>query len=187
MNLYSFFSFFFILFNFIYNYSEIKKNKAKACLIIFRVRMLQDSIKYKKVIEYYSSQLDNAEYKIIMMSLTNCYSLIQENVTRNILEKVNNKQFINSLDDNYKDLISFDKIPDFDSDEFAYKMEEFTNVYNEVSENMNLGFDKNDNNFFIYGKYILIIFVGLFFIIIILVFYYICFKKTKLIQKKKIN
>ena len=186
MNLYSFLSFFFV-FNFVFNYSEIKKNKAKACLIIYRLRMLQDSIKYKKIIEIYSSQLENAEYKLIMMSLTNCYSLIQENVTRNILEKVNNKQFINSLDDNYKDLISFDKIPDFDSDEFAYKMEEFTNVYNEVSDNMNLGFDKDDNSFYLYGKYILIIFIGLFFIITMLVFYCVCFSKKKLIQKKKIT
>ena len=98
MNLYSFLSFFFV-FNFVFNYSEIKKNKAKACLIIYRLRMLQDSIKYKKIIEIYSSQLENAEYKLIMMSLTNCYSLIKENVTRIILEKVKNKEFINSLDD----------------------------------------------------------------------------------------
>ena len=186
MNLYSFFSFFFILFNFVYNYSEIKKNKAKACLIIYRLRMLQGSINYKKIIEIYSSQLDNVEYKIIMMSLTNCYSLIKENVTRNILEKVKNKEFINSLDDDYKDLISFDKIPDFDSEEFAFKMEEFTNVYNEISDNMNLGFDKDDNNFFLYGKYILIIFIVLFFIITIFVFYHIRFSKTKVKQKKKI-
>ncbi len=186
MNLYSFLSFFFV-FNFVFNYSEIKKNKAKACLIIYRLRMLQDSIKYKKIIEIYSSQLENAEYKLIMMSLTNCYSLIKENVTRNILEKVKNKEFINSLDDNYKDLISFDKIPDFESDEFAFKMEEFTNVYNEISDNMNLGFDKDDNSFYLYGKYILIIFIGLFFIITMLVFYCVCFSKTKLIQKKKIT
>ncbi len=186
MNLYSFLSFFFV-FNFVFNYSEIKKNKAKACLIIYRLRMLQDSIKYKKIIEIYSSQLENAEYKLIMMSLTNCYSLIKENVTRIILEKVKNKEFINSLDDNYKDLISFDKIPDFESDEFAFKMEEFTNVYNEISDNMNLGFDKDDNSFYLYGKYILIIFIGLFFIITMLVFYCVCFSKTKLIQKKKIT
>ena len=186
MNLYSFLSFFFV-FNFVFNYSKIKKNKAKACLIIYRLRMLQDSIKYKKIIEIYSSQLENAEYKLIMMSLTNCYSLIKENVTRIILEKVKNKKFINSLDDDYKDLISFDKIPDFESDEFAFKMEEFTNVYNEISDNMNLGFDKDDNSFYLYGKYILIIFIGLFFIITMLVFYCVCFSKTKLIQKKKIT
>ena len=186
MNLYSFLSFFFV-FNFVFNYSEIKKNKAKACLIIYRLRMLQDSIKYKKIIEIYSSQLENAEYKLIIMSLTNCYSLIKENVTRIILEKVKNKKFINSLDDDYKDLISFDKIPDFESDEFAFKMEEFTNVYNEISDNMNLGFDKDDNSFYLYGKYILIIFIGLFFIITMLVFYCVCFSKTKLIQKKKIT
>ena len=149
--------------------------------------MLQDSIKYKKIIEIYSSQLENAEYKLIMMSLTNCYSLIKENVTRIILEKVKKKEFINSLDDDYKDLISFDKIPDFESDEFAFKMEEFTNVYNEISDNMNLGFDKDDNSFYLYGKYILIIFIGLFFIITMLVFYCVCFSKTKLIQKKKIT
>ncbi len=161
MNLYSFLSFFFV-FNFVFNYSEIKKNKAKACLIIYRLRMLQDSIKYKKIIEIYSSQLENAEYKLIMMSLTNCYSLIKENNTRIIIEKEKNKEFVGSLDDGCEDLISFDKIPDFESDEFAFKMEEFTNVYNEIADNMNLGFDKDDNSFYLYGKYILIIFVGLF-------------------------
>ena len=186
MNLYSFLSFFFV-FNFVFNYSEIKKNKAKACLIIYRLRMLQDSIKYKKIIEIYSSQLENAEYKLIMMSLTNCYSLIQENVTRNILEKVNNKQFINSLDDNYKDLISFDKIPDFESDEFAFKMEEFTNIYQEFSGDLKLGLNNNDKTIFnFYESYIFIFFIGLIFVVLMFVFYIICFSKKK-IKKKKEN
>ena len=187
MNIYSFYLNFF-LFNFVFNYSELKKNKAKACLIIFRLRMIQDSFNYKKIIESFSSEIENAEYKITMMSLTNCYSLIKESLAKEVLEKVKKKELINSLDEQFIDLISFDKIPNFESDEFAFQMEEFSNIYNEVSSEMQNDFNNNNNGkIYFYESIIFIIFIGFIFVFSMFFCYKMCFIKKTKSKNKKIN
>ena len=73
----------------IFNFTDEQKNKVKACLVIYKSRMLEDKINYDNFIEENSKKIKDFKDKVFLFGLTNCYLNITDDYAHKIVYVLN--------------------------------------------------------------------------------------------------
>lgn len=107
------------------------KEKAKACLILYRIRQHQDPQTMNTIIKQLSS-VENAKDKISLSGITHCYSTITDEQIKLLLDNVQNQKSINSLSEENVQLLSLENIGQVDFDSFSDSIQEFFEVFKEL-------------------------------------------------------
>lgn len=107
------------------------KEKAKTCLILYRLRQHQDSKTMNAIFEQLSS-IENAKEKLSMFGITHCYAVITSDQVEVFQKDLENKKSINTLSEEYVQLLSLENIGNIDFNTFSDSISEFYEVFNEL-------------------------------------------------------
>jgi len=150
MNNFKFFLNFFILLikiKNIFNFTNQQKNKVKACLVIYKSRMLEDKINYDYFIEENSKKFKDFKDRVFLFGLANCYININEDYAYKIVYVLNEHTFDPLSKENF-DLINIENYSEkkFFDNKFQKFINEFTDIFKELKNEGEFGNKKNNNN-----------------------------------------
>lgn len=173
---------FFLLFSLlvvsIYSYSKKQKQKVHGCLLLFKERKIQNPQIFEYLFEKLTPVMENAEQKISMYAITTCYSRITDEQADTIVNDFTNKKVVNSLTEEYVNLLSLENLGQEEYDNFSDKMEEFMLVFNEVFNEMKGIKPTEDDKW--YESNLFIIILGIVLVNIgIIIYGYCCKRKSK--------
>ncbi len=131
----------------IFNFSDIQKNKVKACLVIYKSRMVEDKINYDNFIEENSKKIKDFKDKVFLFGLTNCYLNINDDYAYKIIYVLNKKTYEPLSKQNF-DLLNIENYSEkeFLDKKFQKIINEFTDIFKELKNEGEFGNFNNDNN-----------------------------------------
>ena len=134
----------------IFNFSYKQKNKVKACLVIYKSRMLEDKINYNYFIEENSKKFKDFKDRVFLFGLTNCYLNITDDYAHKIVYVLNEYNFEPLSKENF-DLLNIENYSEkkFFENEFQNFINEFTDIFKELKNEGEFGNNKKNNNKFI--------------------------------------
>ena len=131
----------------IFNFSYKQKNKVKACLVIYKSRMLEDKINYNYFIEENSKKFKDFKDRVFLFGLTNCYLNITDDYAHKIVYVLNEYNFEPLSKENF-DLLNIENYSEkkFFENEFQNFINEFTDIFKELKNEGEFGNNKKNNN-----------------------------------------
>ena len=131
----------------IFNFSDIQKNKVKACLVIYKSRMVEDKINYDNFIEENSKKIKDFKDKVFLFGLTNCYLNINDDYAYKIIYVLNTKTYEPLSKQNF-DLLNIENFSEkqVSDKNFQKIINEFTDIFKELKNEGEFGNFNNDNN-----------------------------------------
>jgi hypothetical protein len=131
----------------IFNFSYKQKNKVKACLVIYKSRMLEDKINYNYFIEENSKKFKDFKDRVFLFGLTNCYLNITDDYAHKIVYVLNEHTFEPLSKENF-DLLNIENYSEkkFFENEFQNFINEFTDIFKELKDEGEFGNSNNNNN-----------------------------------------
>jgi len=131
----------------IFNFTDEQKNKVKACLVIYKSRMLEDKINYDYFIEENSKKFKDFKDRVFLFGLANCYININEDYAYKIVYVLNEHTFDPLSKENF-DLINIENYSEkkFFDNKFQKFINEFTDIFKELKNEGEFGNKKNNNN-----------------------------------------
>ena len=131
----------------IFNFSDIQKNKVKACLVIYKSRMVEDKINYDNFIEENSKKIKDFKDKVFLFGLTNCYLNINDEYAYKIIYVLNKKTYDPLSKQNF-DLLNIENFSEkqVSDKNFQKIINEFTDIFKELKDEGEFGNSNNNNN-----------------------------------------
>ena len=131
----------------IFNFSDIQKNKVKACLVIYKSRMVEDKINYDNFIEENSKKIKDFKDKVFLFGLTNCYLNINDDYAYKIIYVLNKKTYEPLSKQNF-DLLNIENFSEkqFFDKKFQKIINEYTDIFKELKDEGEFGNSNNNNN-----------------------------------------
>ena len=131
----------------IFNFSYKQKNKVKACLVIYKSRMLEDKINYNYFIEENSKKFKDFKDRVFLFGLTNCYLNITDDYAHKIVYVLNEHTFEPLSKENF-DLLNIENYSEkkFFENNFQNFINEFTDIFKELKNEGEFGNNKKNNN-----------------------------------------
>ena len=131
----------------IFNFSDIQKNKVKACLVIYKSRMVEDKINYDNFIEENSKKIKDFKDKVFLFGLTNCYLNINDDYAYKIIYVLNKKTYEPLSKQNF-DLLNIENYSEkkISDKKFQKIINEFTDIFKELKDEGEFGNSNNNNN-----------------------------------------
>ena len=131
----------------IFNFSYKQKNKVKACLVIYKSRMLEDKINYNYFIEENSKKFKDFKDRVFLFGLTNCYLNITDDYAHKIVYVLNEYNFEPLSKENF-DLLNIENYSEkkFFENNFQNFINEFTDIFKELKNEGEFGNNKKNNN-----------------------------------------
>jgi len=131
----------------IFNFTDEQKNKVKACLVIYKSRMLEDKINYDNFIEENSKTIKDFKDKVFLFGLTNCYLNINDEYAYNIIYVLNQKTYEPLSKQNF-DLLNIENFSEkqFLDKKFQKYINEYTDIFKELKDEGEFGNSNNNNN-----------------------------------------
>ena len=131
----------------IFNFTDEQKNKVKACLVIYKSRMLEDKINYDNFIEENSKKIKDFKDKVFLFGLTNCYLNINDEYAYNIIYVLNQKTYEPLSKQNF-DLLNIENFSEkqFFDKKFQKIINEYTDIFKELKDEGEFGNSNNNNN-----------------------------------------
>ena len=131
----------------IFNFTDEQKNKVKACLVIYKSRMLEDKINYDNFIEENSKKIKDFKDKVFLFGLTNCYLNINDEYAYNIIYVLNQKTYEPLSKQNF-DLLNIENFSEkqVSDKNFQKIINEFTDIFKELKDEGEFGNSNNNNN-----------------------------------------
>ena len=131
----------------IFNFSDIQKNKVKACLVIYKSRMVEDKINYDNFIKENSKKIKDFKDKVFLFGLTNCYLNINDEYAYKIIYVLNKKTYVPLSKQNF-DLLNIENFSEkqVSDKNFQKIINEFTDIFKELKDEGEFGNSNNNNN-----------------------------------------